>query len=63
MFVAFIGFLEFFELMEQGRVGGHIPFAESDDQFPGKQTLESWNPGPLEPFLPTNWEKTLRGLM
>jgi hypothetical protein len=22
-----------------------------------KQTLEPWNPGILEPFLPTNWEK------
>jgi len=33
--------------------------AQSDDQIPGKQTLESLNPGPLEPFLPTKWEKSL----
>jgi len=26
--------------------------AKSDDQIPGKQTLESLNPGLLEPFLP-----------
>ena len=32
--------------------------AESDNQLPGKQTLESLNPGLLEPFLPNNWEKT-----
>ena len=31
--------------------------AKSDDQITGKQTLESMNPGPLEPFLPANWEK------
>ena len=33
--------------------------AKSDDQIPGKQALESLNPGLLEPFLPTNWEKIL----
>jgi len=27
------------------------------DQVPGKQTLESLNPGLLGSFLPTNWEK------
>ena len=31
--------------------------AESNYQIPGKQTLESLDPGLLEPFLPTNWEK------
>ena len=31
--------------------------AESDDQIPGKQTLEPLNPGLLEPFLPAHWEK------
>ena len=36
--------------------------AKSDDQIPGKQTLESLNPGLLEPFLPNNWEKILKCL-
>ena len=31
--------------------------AKSYDQVPGKQTLESLNPGLLGSFLPTNWEK------
>jgi len=26
----------------------------------GRKTLESLNPGPLEPFLPDNWEKILQ---
>jgi len=33
--------------------------AKSNDQIPGKQTLETLDPGPLESFLPTNWEKNL----
>jgi len=40
-----------------GKERGCRENAESDDQIPGKQTLESLNPGPLGPFLPTNWEK------
>jgi len=33
--------------------------AKNDDQYPGKQTLESLNPGLLEPFFQNNWEKIL----
>ena len=34
---------------------GYRKDAESADQIPGKQTLESWNPWPLGPFLTTYW--------
>ena len=38
---------------------GYRENAESVNQIPGKQTLGSLNPRLLEPFLPTNWEKSL----
>lgn len=31
-FIEFVGFLGFLELMEQGRVGCHMPFAESNNK-------------------------------
>ena len=43
------------ELREE--LGDVERIAKSGDQIPGKQTLESLNPGLLEPFLPNNWEK------
>jgi len=31
--------------------------AQGSDKITGKQTLDPLNPGILEPFLPTKWEK------
>jgi hypothetical protein len=46
-----------FDLTNEERARECQKDAKSDGQIPGKQTLESLNPGLLEPFLPTNWEK------
>ena len=41
----------------RAEIGDFFKDAESDDQIPGKQILESLNPRPLGSYLATNWEK------
>jgi len=41
------------------RYRGKVERMLSNDKIIIKQTLESLNPGILDPFLPTYWEKNL----